>query len=344
MPAPKQTYYEVLGVPRNAKLTDIGRVYNRHKSDMQKDNAPPDRKRAALVKEAFEILSDPERRAAYDASLNVRKSASYRKWAIATAAVVAVLGAAAFHFLQRPPTPQKPARSVDEILAAASRAVGRVESIDISGRISTVGYAVAIEEGVMVTSCHGLPPGAQIVVSLPPRSMPARVATADSELGLCKLTVKGVGSWPLALSDGEPRVGEKVYAARVNSMGQVALTEGKVRNVLPAPKGKIIESSIPVMPGTEGSPLLDIYGRVVGVAILSPSEGQGRHVPVPAAWVTAARDARETPIAPAATPSPTETPSSSMPRMPRSVEDIPPERREKLEKAFRPPPQVPNDL
>ena len=344
MPSPKQTWYEVLGVARDAKLTDIGRAYNRHKSDMQKDKAPPDPKRAALLKEAFDALSDPERRAAYDASLDVRKSAFRRRWAIATAAVVTVLAAAAFHFLQRPPVPQNPARSVEEILADAARAVGRVEAIDISGRVTPVGLAVAIEEGVMVTSCQGLPPGTQIVVSIPPRSMPARVATVDNELGLCKLAVEGVGSRPLALGAGEPKVGQKVYAARVNSVGQVALTEGKVKNVLASPKGKTVESSIAVTPGNGGSPLLDVYGRVVGIATLPTSEAQGRHVPVPVAWVTQARDIREPPVAPAATQPQPLTPPSSTPRVPKSVEDLAPERRERLEKAFRPPPTVPEDL
>lgn len=46
MPAPKQNYYDALGVPRTAKLTDIGRAYNRHKADLQKEHAAPDPKRA----------------------------------------------------------------------------------------------------------------------------------------------------------------------------------------------------------------------------------------------------------------------------------------------------------
>src|SRR5205823_994983 len=143
-----------------------------------------------------------------------------------------------------------------------------------------------------------------------------------NEIGLCKLAVEGVGSRPLALS-GEPRVGQKVYSTKVNSVGQVALTEGKVKNVLPTPKGKSIETSISVAPGTGGSPLLDIYGRVVGVATLAQA-GEGRHVPIPAAWVNEARDVREPPVAPARERVPEEEPYKSprpASRIPQKVED-----------------------
>ena len=99
-------------------------------------------------------------------------------------------------------------------------------------------------------------------------------------------------------------------------------------------------------PGTGGSPLLDIYGRVVGVATLAQA-GEGRHVPIPVAWVNEARDVREPPVAPARERVPEEEPYKSprpASRIPQKVEDIPPERREALEKAFRPPPKVPDDL
>src|SRR6266545_4961771 len=65
----KTTLYEILGVARDAKLTDIGRAYNRLRAQMQDEDAPPDPRGAAAIREAYEILSDDGRRAAYDASL-----------------------------------------------------------------------------------------------------------------------------------------------------------------------------------------------------------------------------------------------------------------------------------
>ena len=59
----KKTLYEVLGVSPNAKNTDIGLAYNRFRAAMQKEDAAPDPRGAAMAKVAFETLSDPERRA-----------------------------------------------------------------------------------------------------------------------------------------------------------------------------------------------------------------------------------------------------------------------------------------
>src|SRR5258706_11903209 len=109
MPAPRQTHYDVLGIPRTAKLTDVGRAYNRLKSDMQKEHAAPDPKRAALLKEAYEALSDLERREAYDKSLVATQRRKGTKgaavWGVAIAAGTAAAGVA--YVAPRPP-PQKP--------------------------------------------------------------------------------------------------------------------------------------------------------------------------------------------------------------------------------------------
>ena len=68
----KRDYYEVLGVDRNASDDDIKKAFRKlarqHHPDLQSD---PDKKKAAEEKfkesgEAYEILSDPERRKKYD--------------------------------------------------------------------------------------------------------------------------------------------------------------------------------------------------------------------------------------------------------------------------------------
>src|SRR5207244_106976 len=63
--------YEVLGVAHDAKLTDIGRAYNKYKASLAKDTTMPDHRRARRMDEAFATLSDAGKRSQYDASLNV---------------------------------------------------------------------------------------------------------------------------------------------------------------------------------------------------------------------------------------------------------------------------------
>jgi len=355
MPAPRQTHYDVLGIPRTAKLTDVGRAYNRLKSDMQKEHAAPDPKRAALLKEAYEALSDLERREAYDKSLVATQRRKGTKgaavWGVAIAAGTAATVVA--YFALRPP-PEKPAgaRSTADIAHAATLAVARVQRLDISGTATPIGLAFAIDDGVLVTSCHGVAPTAQLVVNLAPRLSPARVASVDEKLGLCKLAAEGVGSRPLPMSGAMPRAGETVYATKVNAVGEVALIEGQVKRVIHEPNGNVIDSTIPVVPERAGGPLLDVFGRVVAVASFSNADGQGRHMAMPSAWIAETSAPRVAPPvaaaptpAPATSPSATPSPSDSIStRVPKSARDIPPERLEKLEKAFRPPPTVPDEL
>jgi len=62
-------YYEILGVPRNATQEEIKRKYRelvmKYHPDLHKDD-PDAAKKMAEINEAYEVLSDPEKRAQYD--------------------------------------------------------------------------------------------------------------------------------------------------------------------------------------------------------------------------------------------------------------------------------------
>lgn len=65
----KRDYYEILGVERGASEADIKKAYRRLAMKHHPDRNPDDDKAVELFKEAseaYEILADPERRAAYD--------------------------------------------------------------------------------------------------------------------------------------------------------------------------------------------------------------------------------------------------------------------------------------
>ncbi len=69
MPEAKRDYYEVLGVARTAELAEIKRAFCKLARDCHPDLNPEDPGAEARFKEcaeAWEVLSDPERRAAYD--------------------------------------------------------------------------------------------------------------------------------------------------------------------------------------------------------------------------------------------------------------------------------------
>src|SRR6202171_2685727 len=67
----KRDYYEVLGVPKNASEEDIKKAYRKHAMKHHPDRNQGDSTQKAEekfkeCKEAYEMLSDPQKRAAYD--------------------------------------------------------------------------------------------------------------------------------------------------------------------------------------------------------------------------------------------------------------------------------------
>src|SRR5438270_5805597 len=62
-------YYDVLGVPRNADEATIKRAFRRLARELHPDvnrNDPATEEKFKEAAEAYEVLSDPERRATYD--------------------------------------------------------------------------------------------------------------------------------------------------------------------------------------------------------------------------------------------------------------------------------------
>ena len=67
----KRDYYDILGVPKNASEDDIKKAYRRlagkhHPDRHQGDDAKKSEEKFKEAKEAYEMLSDPQKRAAYD--------------------------------------------------------------------------------------------------------------------------------------------------------------------------------------------------------------------------------------------------------------------------------------
>lgn len=288
----KQTLYDVLELRRNASETDVARAYARMKTEMAKGMSTPDPRRTALVHEAYEVLSDPQRRAEYDKSLKDSKFFRGRegvaprvKWAAVFAGAAVLV--AALYFILRPSGP--PQWKAQEFLAAASSSVGRLQSLDVSGRAKTVGHAVAVEPGVMATTCHGIATGAQLVVQLETRTVPVRVAMADGKLDICRLAGEDVGNQAPRLGAEMPKAGDKVFTVNADDSGKLTVAEGTVKELLASPDGQVIEITIPIAPAASGGPLFDAQGRLIGITTAPHAFGDGRHIALPAAWIREAR-------------------------------------------------------
>jgi hypothetical protein len=357
------TYYEILGVASNAKLNDVGLAFNRKMRALKREDVPPDLKAEAVLKEAFETLSDLDKREQYDARLRAEmlKPRFGRNHAAIAALFVVIVGVGLFWYLR----PQLAAESValdtegpgkpyQEVLNGAIPAVGRLQTLEMSGQLQHAGVAFTVEEGVAVTSCQGLSPTAQLKVTIPPREIPARVTLTDDDLGLCKLEVLGAGTWPLSVSQVPAKTGDLVYTTQLGAKGEVTLRQAKVKSVKPKGKATVLEVSAPLLAQHAGSPLLDMYGRVVAVANMPPG-GKETFVAIPPTWGETVKPTAEPKpyqggdAPPAADP---ELAAGKGPddlglspearkRQEELVSKIDPDRRKRLERAYAPPRVIP---
>lgn len=289
-------YYEILGVPNNAKPAEISAAYNRWIGHFKKDTSPPDPRRQSLLDEARDVLLDPARRDAHDRELAEQRAQSANKprrvpVAAIAGVVLAVLAGGGAWLALRSPAGANAAKatkgkSPEQIQMAMSSAVSPVVALDISGKSSAVGLGVVIDDKVMVAPCRGLAPGAQLMVQTGTRQVGARVSHADEALGLCRLQTETYVGDPVAVNTSTPAAGSRLFAARVGPKGEVALTEVSVNAIVDTPEGKAIRAA--VSEPANGAPLVDAYGRVVAVAALDAA-GSVVHRLVPSAWLERAR-------------------------------------------------------
>ena len=323
MAQPKQSLYEILGVPRDANSIDVGLAYEKARTAIHRGQQDPGQE--ALLHEAFEVLSDPKRRAAYDASLvtaqeradaaqqgapdleletDAEPKAKRIPWpAIAAGAAVAF---AVIYFALRPsrlPDPQKEAPPVVEapkppppklptaadILKAATVSGGQVVSVEMSGQSVPIGIALAVAPNTMVTTCHGIQAGRKLVVMLGKETLAADPAETDETLDLCKLNVAGMAAQPFTIAPEEPKPGARIYAMGVNAAGEPALTEGTVKKLIASPAGKVLELSMPIAPNGSGGGVFDANGRLVGIATTPHKYGPNLQVALPATWIAQIR-------------------------------------------------------
>jgi hypothetical protein len=334
MANPRRTHYDELGVKRNATDKDIERAFRKYRSEMDLPTAAPDRLRENRMKSAYETLIDPAKRAAYDAMLaGPRKKERSKGMLMATLGVLVLAGVAGAAYVFKPaPPPPVGNLAIDAITHKASLAVNRVDSMDLSGKPSPIGIAFAIDEGTVATTCSGISPMSVLTLFMPPQAIPVKVAQVDEKLGVCKLFASGIGSWPLPVTSAEPHPGDTIYMTKVNAVGEVSLVEAKVKRVVPSPRGKVIETSIAVLPERQGGPVLDARGHVIGVALLPDSGGVGEVVRITPDWAVRAK-----PVAPPqpVIEAPAAAPENATTSRVKSYQEIEDDRRRRLDEAVR---------
>ncbi len=162
---------------------------------------------------------------------------------------------------------------------------------DNTGRQIKLGTGFFVNwAGDVVTNSHVIQNAASIVVkTLDGRSYAAKTVIAKNEeadIALLSINIPSSAVRPLHLTHFFPEVGERVIVIGSPLGLDQTVSDGivsAIRNVQGI--GKIIQITAPISPGSSGSPVLNMMGRVIGVATLQLSEGQNLNFAIPSEMI-----------------------------------------------------------
>ena len=177
---------------------------------------------------------------------------------------------------ENPPVPRSPFRR-EPPRGFRQRASGSGLIIDAQGLILTNHHVIANVDEITVHLFDGRKYTASVVGTDP-----------ETDLALMKIELKpGERLTPLELGDSdEVKVGQWVIAIG-NPFGlthsvTVGVVGAKGRVIGESPYDEFIQTDASINPGNSGGPLLDAYGKVIGIntAILSAGQGIGFAIPI----------------------------------------------------------------
>ena len=189
------------------------------------------------------------------------------------------------------PSPIQPVKlTTAEIAARATPSVVIVENFNEDGEKAGQGSGYVFSgDGVIITNYHVIRGAKSLTVRVPGQE-PYRV---DSVLGyeidhdVAALQLTG-SSLPALLTETmeEPRVGDRVVAIGAPLGLESTVSEGIVSAVRSVGTMRIIQTTASISPGSSGGPLLNEYGRVIGLTTATVQDGQSLNFVVSAKHVS----------------------------------------------------------
>jgi len=145
-------------------------------------------------------------------------------------------------------------RALTQILDDRGNGIGSGSFLTEDGLVLTAAHVVAGRDRISVRNAHG-------------RVFPAKeICPGDFSVDAVILKTEAEEQMFLRLADQEPAPGEALVVCGFPlSMNLPVTSRGKVRS-LPSSPGRPMLTTVPMMPGQSGSPVLNEQGRLVGIA------------------------------------------------------------------------------
>lgn len=161
-----------------------------------------------------------------------------------------------------------------------------IETFSEDGRTVSRGSGFFVAPDRIVTNNHVIEKAARVEVQLANGkrfiSKGALAVDVESDLALLQIDVPAELASPLPIVQRPPLEGESIVV-----IGNPFGLEGSVSNgIVSAIReisgyGTIIQITAPISPGSSGSPVVNMFGQVIGVATAQASEGQSINFAIP---------------------------------------------------------------
>ncbi len=177
--------------------------------------------------------------------------------------------------------------SLPELVRLVKPSAVAIETFDAKGNSVARGSGFFIGSDRVITNRHVIENSSRVIIHLMDgKKYPVRGVLAidgEGDLALLQVDVPRQLAIPLQVVRTVPEEGESIVV-----IGNPFGLEGSVTNgIVSAVReisgyGKIIQITAPISPGSSGSPVVNMYGQVIGVATLQAAEGQSLNFAVPA--------------------------------------------------------------
>ncbi len=161
-----------------------------------------------------------------------------------------------------------------------------IETFDSKGNALSRGSGFFVAPDRIVTNRHVIEKSSRVEVHLMDgkKFVVKGVLAIDGEgdLALLQVDIPRALAIPLPIVRAVPQEGESIVV-----VGNPFGLEGSVSNgIVSAVReisgyGKIIQITAPISPGSSGSPVVNMYGQVIGIASLQAAEGQSLNFAIP---------------------------------------------------------------
>jgi tetratricopeptide (TPR) repeat protein len=166
-----------------------------------------------------------------------------------------------------------------------------IETFDSRGRTLSRGSGFFIGPDRIITNRHVIERSSRVEIHLlDGKKFPVKGVLAvdgEGDLALLQADIPAGLASPLPIVRSVPQEGESIVV-----VGNPFGLEGSVSNGIVsavrdiAGYGRIIQITAPISPGSSGSPVVNMFGQVIGVATLQAAEGQSLNFAVPAERIT----------------------------------------------------------